>query len=173
MPSIAPLLLAALLFAPPFPFEPLTESDLLEAPTRHIRTTDHSVRQLMRRGFRESHTFARLVTRLQRSDVIVYIQDVPMLPGALEGRMMMLPKVHSHRYVRIQVSLRGTPEDAIAVLGHELQHAVEIADAVEVQNTDALVRLYRRIGLRTGPHVYDTVAAQEAGRSVRRELSLA
>lgn len=173
MLSIAPLFLAALLFAPPLPFEPLTESDLLEAPTRHIRTTDHAVRKLMRRGFRESPTFADLVTRLQRSDVIVYIEDVPRLPGALEGRMMMLPKSHGYRYVRIQVALRGAPEDSIAVLGHELQHAVEVADAVEVANTEALRRLYQRIGTRTGPHVYDTVAAQEAGRNVRRELSIA
>ena len=57
MPSIAPLILSVLFFAPPLPFEPLTESDVLEAPTRHIRTTDHAVRKLMRRGFRQSRTF--------------------------------------------------------------------------------------------------------------------
>jgi hypothetical protein len=173
MLSIAPLFLAALFYAPPLPFEPLTEGDVLEAPTRHIRTTDHTVRRLMRRGYRESATFAALVRTLQRSDVIVYIEDVPRLPGALEGRMMMLPRAHGHRYVRIQIAMRGAPEDAIAVLGHELQHAVEVAEAVEVSDTDALARLYQRIGTRSGPHIYDTIAAQETGRNVRRELSLA
>ena len=160
------------MFAPPLPLEPLTEGDVLEAPTRHIRTTDHSVRKMMRRGFRESRTFADLVTRLQRSDVIVYIEDVPRLPGALEGRMMMLPRAHGYRYVRIQIALRGAPEDAIAVLGHELQHAVEVAEAADVNDTADLARLYERIGLRSGFHVYDTAAAQETGRTVRRELSL-
>jgi hypothetical protein len=138
-----------------------------------VRTTDRTVRQLLRRGYRESRTFADLVARLQRSDVIVYIEDVPRLPGALEGRMMMLPRAHGQRYVRIQIALRGSPEDAIAVLGHELQHAVEVADAVEVSDTAGLERLYQRIGLRSGPQVYDTVAAQEVGRNVRRELSVA
>lgn len=173
MLSIAPLFLAALFFAPTAPYEPLTESTVLEAPTRHIRTTDNSVRKMLRRGYRQSATFADLVARLQRSDVIVYIEDVPRLPGALEGRLMMLPRAHDHRYVRIQIALRGAPEDAIAVLGHELQHAVEIAEAVEVSDTDGLARLYRRIGLQSGPHLYDTLAAQAAGRTVRRELSVA
>src|SRR5687768_16569763 len=124
MLSIAPLLLAATLIAATAPFEPLTESALLDAPTRHIRTTDAAMGKLLRRGFRESRTFADLVARLQRSDVIVYIEQVPRLPGALEGRMMMLPRVYEYRYVRIQIALRGAPEDSIAVLGHELHHAV-------------------------------------------------
>ena len=173
MLSIAPLFLAALFFAPPLPFEPLTESDVLEAPTRHIRTTDQSMRKLLRRGYRESRTFASLVSRLQRSDVIVYIEEVPRLAGTLEGRMMMLPRAHGHRYVRIQIALRGAPEDSIALLGHELQHAVEVAEAVGVGDTAGLALLYQLIGTSSGPHIYDTAAAQETGRNVRRELSIA
>lgn len=172
MLSIAPLLLAALFFAPPLPFEPLTEGDVLDAPTRHVRSTENSIRGLLRRGFRQSETFAGLVRRLQRSDVIVYIEDVPRLPGALEGRMMMLPRVNGYRYVRIQLALRGSPEDSIAVLAHELQHAVEVADAVEVVDNAGLSRLYQRIGVRAGPEVYDSDAAQQTGRTVRRELGL-
>lgn len=171
MLSIAPLLLAGVLFAPPLPYEPFTEADVLEAPTRHVRTSDPSVRRLLKRGYRNSPTFAGLIARLQRSDVIVYVEDVPRLPGALDGRMMMLPRVNSYRYVRIQLALRGTPEDSIALLGHELQHAVEVADAIEVHDTDGLQRLYQRIGLRAGPQVYDTIAAQDTGKIVRRELA--
>jgi hypothetical protein len=173
MLSIAPLFLAALMYTPPsLPFAPLTEADVLEAPTRHIRTTDVAVGALLRRGYRYSSTFAALVKRLQRSDVIIYVEDVPRLPGALEGRLMMLPRVHGFRYLRIQLSLRGAPEDGIAVLGHELQHAVEVAEAMDVTDATALERLYQRIGIRFGPQIYDTVAAQETGRTVRRELGL-
>ena len=172
MLSIAPLFLASLFYAPPpMPYAPLTEAAVLEAPTRHVRTSDESVRRLLRRGFRDSSTFASLVRRLQRSDVIVYIEDLPRLPASLEGRMMMLPRVHAHRYVRIQITLRGSAADAIAILGHELQHAVEVADAAEVDNADGLARLYQRIGIRSGRHLYDTAAAQDKGRTVRRELT--
>ena len=172
MLSIAPLLLAGLFFAPPLPFEPLSEADVLDAPTRHIRSTDRSVRNLLRRGFRESATLASLVTRLQRSDVIIYIEEVPHLPGTLEGRMMMLPRVHGYRYVRIQLALRGSPKEAIVVLAHELRHAVEVADAVDVVDGAGLSRLYTKIGVRISANVYDTDAAQQTARTVRRELGL-
>ena len=172
MLSIVPMLLAAVLYAPPMPFEPLTEADVLDAPTRHIRSTDPGVRKLLRRGFRESWTFAALVARIQRSDVIVYVEEVPRLPNALDGRMMMLPRVNGFRYVRIQIAPRGTPEDAIAILAHELQHAAEVAEAVDVSDADGLEKLYQRIGMRSGAQVYDTIAAQDTGRTVRRELGL-
>jgi len=176
MPLFASLLLSAALMTPPMVALPaataFTEGALLDAPTRHIRTTDASMRKLLKRGLRGSPSFAALVKRIQRSDVYVYIEEVPRLPGALEGRMMMLPRAHQHRYVRIQIALRGDSEDSVAVLGHELQHAVEVAEALDVFDQDALARLYQRIGLRGGEHLYDTLAAQEMGRTVRRELTI-
>jgi hypothetical protein len=168
MLSFAPLLLLTLLFTPAS--EPLTESAVLDAPTRHIRAMHPSARTLMRRGFRESPSFAALVKRLQRSDVYVYVEEVDRLPGALEGRLMMLPRAHEHRYVRVQIALHGSFDDSVALLGHELQHAVEVANAEEVIDQATMAKLYQRIGSRGGEHVYDTVAAQEMGRMVRREL---
>jgi hypothetical protein len=165
MPSFAPLLLTVL-----FAGAPLPAAAALDAPTRHVRTTDKSIKHLLARGYHRSPTFAALITRLQESDVFVYIQEVPRLPGGLEGRMMMLPRTHGFRYVRIQIVLRGAADDAIAVLGHELQHAIEVADARDVGDQDALAQLYQRIGMRGGPHVYDTIAAQETGRTVLKEL---
>lgn len=168
MLSLAPLLLSVLAGLGPLP-EPAAIA-ALDAPTRHVRSTDKNVHRLLARGYQRSATFAALVRRLQASDVIVYIQEVPRLPGSLAGRMMMLPRIHGFRYVRIQILLRGTPEDTIGVLGHELQHAIEVADAPEVGDQDALAQLYQRIGMRGGPHVYDTIAAQDTGRAVLKEL---
>jgi hypothetical protein len=149
---------------------PLTESAALDSPHRHVRSQDRSIRFLLKRGFNHSPTFARLMARLEQSDVIVYVEEVPRLPGALEGRMMMLPTSHGQRYVRIQLSLRGAPDDAVAILGHELQHAIEVAQELAVNDQGTLAKLYQRIGTRGGEHVYDTYAAQEVGRIVRREL---
>ena len=169
MLSFVPLFLSAMLAVPAA--APLSESAVLEAPTRHIRATDGAMKTLVKRGFRKSPAFASLVRRLQHSDVIVYVEEVPRLPGALEGRMVMLPSAHGFRYVRIQVALRGAPEDWLAVLGHELQHAVEVADALDVRDPAALIALYERIGTRSGNQIYDTVAAQEMGRTVRRQIA--
>src|SRR6185503_2787277 len=169
MLSLAPLLFAALLSGASN--APLPASVTLDAPTRHVRTTSRSITKLLARGYQRSPTLAAIITKLQHSDVFVYIEDVPRLPGALEGRLMMLPRAHEARYVRIQIALRGAPEDTIALLGHELQHALEVAEAPSVSDQAGLERLYARIGVSGGSHQYDTVAAQETGRTVRRELA--
>src|SRR5450759_4284211 len=165
MLSIAPLFLLTCLA-----LSPLSASAALDSPSRHVRTTDRSIRRLLKRGFTRSPTFARLMARLERSDVIVYVEEMPRLPDVLEGRMMMLPRAHDNRYIRIQIALRGSPDDSTAILGHELQHAIEVAEAPEVGDESGLLRLYQRIGMAGGAHVYDTLAAQETGRQVRKEL---
>jgi hypothetical protein len=164
------LSIASLLLSLSFAFAPLSASAALDSPQRHVRTTDRAVRALLKRGFAHSPTFAQLLARLEASDVIVYIEEVPRLPDSLDGRMMMLPRAHTFRYVRIQLALRGSRDDAIAVLGHELQHAIEIAQAPDVNDEPGLIKLYQRIGVRGGEHLYDTIAAQEMGRTVRKEL---
>ena len=163
-------LFASLVLSTALGFAPLAEGAALDSPHRHVRTQDRSMRYLLKRGFTHSPTFAHLLARLENSDVIVYVEEVPRLPGALEGRMMMLPASHGQRYVRIQISLRGAPDDAIAILGHELQHAIEVAQESGVSDQAALAALYQRIGTSNGHLIYDTFAAQEVGRLVRREL---
>ena len=59
----------------------------------------------------------------------------------------------------------------VGILGHELQHAVEVADAEDVTSAEGLGRLYRRIGVGTGPGMYDTEAARQTGYEVRAEAS--
>jgi hypothetical protein len=163
-------LFASLALSIAFATTPLTERAALESPQRHVRSQDRSVRFLLKRGFTHSTTFAHLMARLERSDVLVYIEEVPRLPGALEGRMMLLPSAHGQRYVRIQIALRGAPDDSIALLGHELQHAIEVAQASGVNDQQDLAALYQQIGTSGGNHVFDTIAAQQVGRIVRREL---
>jgi predicted DNA-binding transcriptional regulator YafY len=57
------------------------------------------------------------------------------------------------------------------VLGHELQHAMEIAAAPDVRDTVTLRALYLRIGYeRTNGGYYETDAALEVGRQVSAEV---
>jgi hypothetical protein len=149
---------------------PVNPSAALESPTRHIRTTFPFVRSLLQDGFYKSPTFARLVMRIERSDLIVYVELVPQLPAGVEGRLLMLPRTHDIRYVRIQIGIQGSLDDTIALLGHELEHATELADAPGVIDMDGFVALYERIGLKSGWHQYETAAAQETARQVRNEI---
>ena len=163
MPIVLVLAMAAI--------TPASLSAALESPTRHIRTSYPYVGSLLRDGFYKSQTFARLVTRLERSDVIVYIEMLPQMPSGIEGRLMMLTRAHGVRYVRIQLGNLGSTPDEIALLAHELEHATEIADAPDVTDMTGFVALYERIGQRSGWHQYETAAAQDAARRVRQELA--
>jgi len=151
---------------------PVSPSAVLESPTRHVRTTCPYAQSLLRDGFQRSPTFARLLVRLERSDLIVYIESQAPLPPGIEGRLLMMSTAHGTRYVLIQLGMAGDSlQDAIALLGHELEHANELADSPGVIDTKGLVALYEQIGVRNGSHQYETKMAQEAGRQIRRELA--
>ena len=145
---------------------------LLNAPDRRVRATDTRLRSLLAEGLHRSRTFAALITALNRSDVIVYIESVMILPKDTMGRLTMMPRAGESRYLRVQIRADLSRREAIALIGHELRHALEIADATEVRDTTAMIKLYERIGHASiGEHAYDTEAAQDTGRIVRRELA--
>src|SRR5690349_9283997 len=144
---------------------------LLDSPTRHVRTTDRTVDRLLRIGVARSPTFTSLLSHLNGSDVIVYIEAVPALPSTLAGRLLLMPLASHQRYLRIQISFAGTQNELIALIGHELRHADEVADATNVRTESELVTRYKRIGNRScDAHSYETSAAQTTAQVVRREL---
>jgi hypothetical protein len=168
MLSLLPVLFCAGLITSAFP---ASKADLLESPYRHVRSTNPRVQRLLEVGVSRSPTFASLLARLNASDVIVYIEQTDNIPKTLEGRLLLMPFANNQRYLRIQINRTGAPHELIALIGHELRHAIEVADAADVRDERALERLYQRIGVpSTVLHSYDTDAAQTTGRQVRKEL---
>ena len=62
----------------------------------------------------------------------------------------------------------------MATLGHELFHAIEIAEEPSVVNAETLAAFYSRIGIKTGDsggwQTFETEAAAAAGLRARRQL---
>ena len=144
---------------------------LLVAPDRRVRATDARVKQYLADGLQRSATFARLLSALNDSDVIVYIERVMTLPRETLGRLTIVPMPKGPRYLRIQIRSDLSAMEAIALIGHEMRHALEVAEAPRVRDNGGLIELYERIGHSSGgDHVYDTDAAQDAGRRIRKEL---
>ena len=74
--------------------------------------------------------------------------------------------------MRVRIRIPGARFNLISALGHELQHALEIAAAPDVRDTVTLRTHYLRIGYeRMGRGYYETDAALEAGRRVSAELA--
>ena len=146
---------------------------LLNAPDRRVRAADARLQSLIAEGLNRSRTFASLVTAVNRTDVIVYIESGRVLPTSIVGRLLLAAGPEGTRYLRIQVSGHPRSNDMIALVGHELRHALEVAESPEVRDESGLIALYQRIGHPTSTgatHQYDTVAAQDTGRRVKAEL---
>jgi hypothetical protein len=148
--------------------EPITDT-----PRRPpIRSTDRRLRALLEEGLRLSPTLRGLVARLHASDVVVYVRCDG--PSGADGRLTFLSKAGGYRYVVVRMA-RFPRTQQIALMAHELQHAVEIADTPDIVDGPSLVREYTRIGYENPwsqlPGVsFDTRAAVRAGEQVLKEL---
>lgn len=120
-----------------------------------------------RRGFAQEAT----------SDVIVYIQSECGMSPRIFGRLAFMGAAGGRRYVHVSLSCALTEDEQIAALGHELRHAVEVADAPAVVDTASLGEEYQRIGYAShgvppGSGV-ESRAAIDAAHQVWAELSRA
>ena len=153
------------------PLTPAQVHAVMTSPIRHVRGVGPHMTNIIAEGLRRSGTFARLVLALNQSDVIVYIETGRGLPSTISGRLLLAAGPDGQRYLRIQLAAHTRSNELIALLGHELRHALEVAESPEVRDEATLIALYERIGHPAGgQHRYDTAAAQDTGRQVRFEL---
>lgn len=135
----------------------------------HVRGAGGYARWLVEIGLVESPTVAALAQRLASSDVVAYVEVVPLSNGT--AKTVLLNAAGPVRYLLISIDADRTPDVLLEMLGHELQHAVEIADAKDVRDEAGLVALYKRIGLhRSATTRFETALAREMGRRTRKDL---
>jgi len=147
-------------------------ADGLQVTTRttRVRPMDKRVEAVLATGIDRSATFRELVRRIEASDVIVYVETRHDLRDGLGASMRFVTSSATHRFVRVQLNATSTAFTLVALLGHELQHVVEVAEHAEVQSADDLRDFYRRTGVRTGTDTFDSEAARHAGYRVRAEI---
>jgi hypothetical protein len=167
------MLALSIAVAPTMAAEPSGPTTKTITRSPRVRAGDARSGVLLTEGLERSETIRTLVTQLQRRDVIVYIEMQPALKKRLAGTLTWVGATPTHRYVRISLSPDLGTEIAIATLGHELQHALEVANAAEIVSDRTLERFYRAHGdsNRAQANGWDTEAARVAGDVVRRELA--
>ena len=138
----------------------------------HVRPQSREAGLLVDFAADASPLVAKLLDDLEQSDVVVYLTD--SMPGVFTGASSSLRFVTtegSTRYLMIRVDfMRLLASDRVVALGHELQHALEIAAAPGVREEIHIADLYRRIGWEASPDRFESDAAQATSRAVRREL---
>jgi hypothetical protein len=138
----------------------------------HVRSNEIDLLDDLAKGARRSATLRRLLDRLEDSDVVVYLMFDRAMPPNTAGHISLISAVPGRRYLRISIDRRIGGCQRLAILGHELQHAVEIADARAVTDQEGVASLYRRIGFRSDNgrnDCFESRLAIETGLRVQRE----
>jgi len=139
-----------------------------------IRPVGNRITALLERGYAVSPTLAILVDALEHTDIIVHVTECWLVDGAYSGDTQFVATAGGQRYLRIRLDVRLHDEAAIAMLGHELQHAWEIAAHPWVSDQKTLHQLYVQIGYESQralrSHAVETTAARDTARDVLQEL---
>lgn len=143
------------------------------AQTAHVRG-EGGMQRLVDGAAQRSSVIREWIDRLEELDVTVYVRGRVFTRQDLDGRIGLLSAAGGHRFLIIELAC-GRPEvTQMATLGHELFHAIEIAEEPSVVSAATLADLYSRIGIQTGDHTgrrtFETEAAAAAGLRARRQL---
>lgn len=147
------------------------------APGGGVRARDALSTLLLEEGRDRSPTFAALASVLDGATVLVEVEVASSASGP-SGRLTFQGLEGGLRRLRVRVDPGTTSYghalsrqiELIAILGHELQHAVEVAGSPAVVDAAGFARLYRTIGTSLGDNAFDTAAARSAGEAVLHEL---
>jgi hypothetical protein len=128
---------------------------------------------IMLQGLTRSETFRAIVDRLEAANVIVYVQlEHSLRRERLAGTLTWLVATPEYRYVRVSLNPELMMDMAVSTLGHELRHALEVANEPSVVDAGSLAAFYRRSGIQMlGHNGFDTSAARDAGDEVRKDLA--
>lgn len=140
----------------------------------HLRTTDARLRTLVGQGIELSPTFRDLVDRLVGSDVIVHLVCDPWAPSHIDGRLTFAVQAGGYRHVIVRLKPQRSRRHLLALLGHELKHAVEVAESPSIVSAASLAREYSVLGYvqrwSVSGVTFDTAGAVDAGHRVLSEV---
>ena len=125
-------------------------------------------------GLQRSPTLRAMVDRIENGDVIVYLGVQPLLRrDHIAGLLTWMSSSKRFRYVRVSINPELPEKSAIAALGHELQHVLEVMANPSIVDATSLESFYAQhgISMRVSMNSWDSEAARDMGDKVRRDLA--
>ena len=141
------------------------------SPIPRIRSSDRALAGLIDQATRGSATFSRLITSIQASNGIVYVEPGRCGHGVRACLKMWMQVSGPNRFIRIVIdrSKSDRDVDVMGAIGHELQHAIEVLSEPAVTNGVTMFNFLKRTAP-TDRIQFETTAAVETGNAVIDEL---
>lgn len=140
-----------------------------DAPVR-VRGYGADAGDLIVKGVARSPTFRNMVSRLEAGDVIVFV-ELSRCAGSVPGCLLWAAPAAGSRRLLARVDRFGRSEnELIALLAHELQHAVEVASVADITDESSFRHFFGRQGWKSSDG-FETAEARAITRKVFVELT--
>jgi hypothetical protein len=157
-----------------FPLAALVVARAATAKDTWLRVDDPVAAQAIASGREKSATFRALLERLGRSDLIIYVDRTPTLSDRSRADTRFVVRAGGFRFLRVRLAVTAVTNATVALVGHELRHAAEVADAPWIVDEASYGAHFKAVGfascLRPQP-CYETDDAVVAGNRILHELT--
>jgi hypothetical protein len=135
-----------------------------------VRSSHAYIRAMIDEAVMRSATFRRLVTAIDATNGIVYVEQGACVHKLRACLTLDVTAAAQYRILRVIVDARQPDWDVMASIGHELRHALEVLENPALVDS-ASVYLFYAQGREGNDHPFETRAAMDAGFAVRNEVS--
>jgi len=138
----------------------------------HVRSEDARLSNVIRQGLDQSPTLRDLVHRIDRLSGFVYVVSSRCGTRGWEPDACLDHRIGisgGFRFLRVNISPGASGERLLALIAHELQHALEVLSDDNVTSQEEVAKLYERIGIKGLAGSFESAAAQRVQGAVYRE----
>src|SRR5262245_25920958 len=138
----------------------------------HVRSEDPQLSNAIRQGLEQSSTFRNLVERLDRLPGIVHVVSSRCGTRLWEPEACLDHRIvvrGGFRFLRVNIYPGESGAKRLALIAHELQHALEVLSDYTITTSEDVERLFEAIGTKRRSGSFETQAALRVQESVYRE----
>jgi hypothetical protein len=134
-----------------------------------VRSSYAYLRAMIEEAVQRSATFRRLVAAIEATNGIVYVEHGSCRQGVHACLSLNVTAAGDYRILRVTVDARQPDWDVMALIGHELRHAIEVLENAALVDPTGVFQFYAQHHL-VKDRPFETDAAIDAGDAVRKEV---
>jgi hypothetical protein len=148
-----------------------TVADAQVPPLVRVRSSDPAIAAVIQEAAVRSKTFRGLIKTIDATDGLVYVDEGKCGHSVGACLTLSVKVAGPFRLLRILVDRRKYERDCdlMAVIGHELRHAIELLSEPNIRDYYTAYSFFEREG-RTGKVRFETRAALRTGLEVLAEV---